>query len=56
LRGNQPTGGEREQIALALERTAGNVVRAARLLGLKRGAFRYRMDKYGITRETALVV
>jgi DNA-binding NtrC family response regulator len=55
-RGNRPDGGERERIALALERTAGNVVRAARLLGLKRGALRYRMDKYGITRETALVV
>ncbi len=55
-RASRLDGGEREQIALALERTAGNVVRAARLLGLKRGAFRYRMDKYGITRETALVV
>ncbi len=53
---SRPEGGEREQIALALERTGGNVVRAARLLGLKRGAFRYRMDKYGIRIDTALVV
>ena len=41
-------GTEKERIAQALERTGGNVVRAARLLGLKRGALRYRMDKYGI--------
>ena len=42
---------EKERIVQTLERTGGNVVRAARLLGLKRGALRYRMDKYGITRE-----
>lgn len=42
---------EREQIVQALKRTGGNVVRAAGLLGLKRGALRYRMDKYGITGE-----
>ncbi|TET34462.1 MAG: sigma-54-dependent Fis family transcriptional regulator [Planctomycetota bacterium] len=39
---------ERKCIVQALDRTGGNVVRAARLLGLKRGALRYRMDKYGI--------
>ncbi len=48
---NRPDGGEREQIALVLERTGGNVVRAARLLGLKRGALRYRMEKFDITKE-----
>jgi len=42
---------EKECIEQALKRTGGNVVKAARLLGLKRGALRYRMDKYGITKE-----
>ncbi|MHC4200032.1 MAG: sigma-54-dependent transcriptional regulator [Planctomycetota bacterium] len=46
-----PEGTEKERIVRALERTGGNVVRAARLLGLKRGALRYRMDKYGIVGE-----
>ncbi|MHC4695775.1 MAG: sigma-54-dependent transcriptional regulator [Planctomycetota bacterium] len=41
---------EKERIAQALTRTGGNVAKAARLLGLKRGALRYRMDKYGIAR------
>ncbi len=49
----QPNAGGKEQIVLALERTGGNVVRAARLLGLKRGALRYRMEKLGIARDTA---
>jgi DNA-binding NtrC family response regulator len=43
--------GKRRSIVFALERTGGNVVKAARLLGIKRGALRYRMDKYGVTRE-----
>jgi DNA-binding NtrC family response regulator len=51
--GVQPNVGGKEQIVLALERTGGNVVRAARLLGLKRGALRYRMEKLGIARDTA---
>ncbi len=42
---------EKARIAQTLGRTAGNVAKAARLLGLKRGALRYRMDKYCITRE-----
>jgi DNA-binding NtrC family response regulator len=42
---------EKERIGQALERTGGNVVRAARLLGLKRGALRYRMEKHGIAGE-----
>ncbi len=41
---------EKECMQQALKRTAGNVAKAARLLGLKRGALRYRMDKYGITK------
>ena len=43
---------DREGIVQVLERAAGNVVIAARLLGLKRGALRYRMDKYGISKDT----
>ncbi len=42
---------ERTCIAQILEETGGNVNRAARLLGLKRGALRYRMDKYGLGTE-----
>jgi len=42
---------ERECIVRALSRAGGNVFRAARLIGLKRGALRYRMDKHGITRD-----
>ncbi len=42
---------EKERIVRVLEQSSGNVVKAARLLGLKRGALRYRMDKYGITRS-----
>ena len=32
----------------ALQRTVGNVARAARLLGISRGALRHRMARYGI--------
>jgi tetratricopeptide (TPR) repeat protein/class 3 adenylate cyclase len=39
---------EAARIAQALSRTGGNVVRAARLLGMSRDAVRYRMRKYGI--------
>ena len=42
---------ERDCIIEALERAGGNVVNAAALLGLKRGALRYRMDKYDIRKE-----
>ncbi|HET9488686.1 MAG TPA: sigma 54-interacting transcriptional regulator [Methylomirabilota bacterium] len=44
-------GGDEEQIRAAIARTHGNVVRAARLLGLSRNAFRYRMLRYGIERR-----
>jgi transcriptional regulator with AAA-type ATPase domain/tetratricopeptide (TPR) repeat protein len=40
---------EAAQIRQALLRTAGNVARAARLVGMSRGAFRHRMARYGIT-------
>src|SRR5688572_27604536 len=39
---------ERAVLVSALERTGGNVVRAAKLLGLKRDAMRYRSRKLGI--------
>jgi two-component system, NtrC family, response regulator AtoC len=32
----------------ALERTSGNVSRAARELGISRDTLRYRIDKYGL--------
>ena len=39
---------ERTQIQAALHRTRGNVVQAARLLGLSRGALRHRLRRYGL--------
>jgi DNA-binding NtrC family response regulator len=45
---------ERSLLLQALERTGRNLSRAARLLGMGRGALRYRLDKYGITvRDTS---
>jgi DNA-binding NtrC family response regulator/predicted ATPase len=41
---------EAEEIRQALAQTGGNVVRAARLLGLSRDTVRYRMQRYGIAR------
>src|SRR5262249_46780163 len=42
--------GEAARIRAALARTGGNVVRAARLLGLGRNALRHRMRRHGIDR------
>ena len=39
---------EAEAFRVALERTGGNVLAAARLLGLTRNAFRYRLRRHGI--------
>jgi len=39
---------ERDLLAQALERAEGNRTRAARLLGLTRYAFRYRLEKFGL--------
>jgi DNA-binding NtrC family response regulator/predicted ATPase/class 3 adenylate cyclase len=41
---------EPDRIRQALDRTGGNVVRAARLLGISRGVLRYRMRRYGLER------
>jgi DNA-binding NtrC family response regulator len=40
---------ERSLLVHALERSGRNLSRAARLLGMGRGALRYRLDKYGIS-------
>ncbi len=45
-----PTSDEPDAIRDALARSGGNVVAAARLLGLGRNALRYRMRRYGIER------
>jgi DNA-binding NtrC family response regulator/class 3 adenylate cyclase len=43
---------EAAQIRLALQQTAGNVARAARLLGISRGALRHRMARYGVAQPS----
>src|SRR5262249_59526721 len=43
---------EPARIRQALSQTGGNVVQAARLLKLNRGALRYRMRQYGIRRPS----
>src|SRR6266705_1213293 len=42
-------GDEQARLVEALRHTGGNVVRAARLLGLSRAAIRHRLVRYGIT-------
>ena len=42
--------GQAAQVRAALERTGGNVLKAARLLGVSRDTVRYRMRRYGIGR------
>jgi DNA-binding NtrC family response regulator/tetratricopeptide (TPR) repeat protein len=42
-------GDERARLVEALRHTGGNVVQAARLLGLSRAAIRHRLSRYGIT-------
>jgi transcriptional regulator with GAF, ATPase, and Fis domain len=39
---------ERELLVQALERTGGNVTRAAKLLGMNRDQVRYRVQKFGL--------
>jgi two-component system, NtrC family, response regulator AtoC len=43
---------ERTQIQAVLRQTRGNVVQAARLLGLSRGALRHRIRRYGLQRPS----
>jgi tetratricopeptide (TPR) repeat protein len=43
---------ERVQIQAVLRQTRGNVVQAARLLGLSRGALRHRLRRYGLQRPS----
>ena len=40
---------ERSTLLRALERSGNNLTRAARLLGMGRGALRYRLEKYGLS-------
>jgi DNA-binding NtrC family response regulator len=47
---------EAAQIRQALAQTAGNVARAARLLGVSRDTVRYRMQRYGLARLVPDVV
>jgi transcriptional regulator with AAA-type ATPase domain/tetratricopeptide (TPR) repeat protein len=51
--GAPPAGDEAGRIRAALTRTGGNVVRAARLLGLGRNALRHRMRRHGIDRPSS---
>jgi two-component system, NtrC family, response regulator AtoC len=39
---------ERELIVQSLQRTHGNVSKAAKLIGMQRSSFRYRIDRYGL--------
>jgi DNA-binding NtrC family response regulator len=39
---------ERELIVQALKRTHGNVSKAAKLIGMQRSSFRYRIERYGL--------
>src|SRR5262249_7021211 len=50
-----PPPAEAEQIRQALEQTGGNVVQAARLLGVSRDTLRYRMQRYGLQRPRPAV-
>lgn len=45
---------ERQLIIKAMERTAGNVAKAARLLNMARGTLRYKLEKYGIEGDPSL--
>lgn len=45
---------ERQLILKAMERTAGNVAKAARLLNMARGTLRYKLEKYAIECDLSL--
>ena len=40
----------------ALEHTRGNVSKAARLIGMQRSSFRYRIERYGIEAQVREIV
>ena len=44
---------ERQALVQALQRNDGNVTRAARELGISRDTLRYRIEKYGLSAESA---
>jgi DNA-binding NtrC family response regulator len=44
---------ERALIQTAMERTAGNVTQAARLLGISRDTLRYRLERHGMAADAA---
>ena len=44
---------ENDLVVQALERTGWNQTKAATLLGLNRDQIRYRIEKFGLTKETA---
>jgi hypothetical protein len=48
--GHSGTSDEAARLRAALPRTGGNVLKAARLLGVTRDTLRYRMRRYGVTR------
>jgi DNA-binding protein Fis len=41
---------ERQLVVQALERAGGNQTQAAQLLGINRDQFRYRIEKFGLTK------
>jgi DNA-binding protein Fis len=44
---------ERQLLVQALERTHGNQTQAGTLLGINRDQVRYRIEKFGLVRESA---
>jgi len=40
----------------ALEHTRGNVSKAARLIGMQRSSFRYRIERYGLEEQVREIV
>lgn len=47
---------ERALMLQALEHTRGNVSKAARLIGMQRSSFRYRIDRYGLDEQVREIV
>ncbi|MFG0313485.1 MAG: helix-turn-helix domain-containing protein, partial [Phycisphaerales bacterium] len=47
---------ERALMLQALEHTRGNVSKAARLIGMQRSSFRYRIERYGLEEQVREIV